>query len=385
MKIGIEVSTVLNHGHDIGAGRYIINLVKNLLTIDKKNSYVLTGRYGTSENLHIFNKLRSGFAKNRIELKFFKTGSRSLKLWDRLRFPPLEIIGLKVDMLHCPDFMVPPTLNKNIILTIHDLGFIRYPEFNFDWFIKKYTKEVKRNTTISKRIIADSVSTRDDIIKFFKTDPDKVEVVYLAADSIFRKLDKKKIVPGIIKKFNIDKKYLFSVGTIEPRKDFPTLIRAFNQLRKKEEDFDLKLIIAGRTGWKSETTFQEREASPYRDDILFIGKVSDTELLQLYNQAELFIYPSLFEGFGLPPLEAMSCGLPVILSETSSLTEIAGDAAVLVKPQDTAGIKKAVLKIISDPALREELSRNSIAHAARFNWQKTAQKTLGIYNRISLT
>ncbi len=385
MRIGIEVSTVLDHGHDIGAGRYIINLVRNLLAIDKKNIYVFTGRYQTNKNLSIFYDLRSSFSRGKVELKFFKTGGRRLKSWDRFRFPPVEMLGLKADILHCPDYMIPPTLNKNIILTIHDLGFIRFPEFNFDWFIKKYTREVRRNASLSKKIIADSVSTRNDIIKFFNTDPGKVEVIHLAADAIFRKLPKKELDPGIIKKFNIDKKYIFSVGTIEPRKDFPTLIRAFNQVKDTGKDPGCKLVIAGRTGWKSEATYRERELSPYRDDILFIGKVSDTELIQLYNQAELFIYPSLFEGFGLPPLEAMSCGLPVILSDTSSLKEIAGSAAVLVKPKDTAGIKKAIIKIISDPAFSEVLSRNSITQAAKFNWKKTAQKTLESYNKIPLS
>ena len=382
MRIGIEVSTVLDHGHDIGAGRYIINLVKNLLALDKKNIYVLTGRHQTNKNLSIFYDLKSNFSGNKVELKFFKTGARRLRSWDRLRFPPLEMLGLKTDMLHCPDYMIPPTLSKNIILTIHDLGFIRFPEFNFDWFIKKYTREVRRNASLSKKIIADSASTANDIMEFFKTDPGKVEVVHLAADTIFKKLHKKELDPGIIKKFGIDKKYIFSVGTIEPRKDFPTLIRAFNQVKEMGDNFDCKLVIAGRTGWKSEATYRERELSKYTDDILFAGKVSDTELIQLYNQAELFIYPSLFEGFGLPPLEAMSCGLPVILSDTSSLKEIAGSAAVLVKPGDAAGIRRAIIKIISDPAFRKVLSGNSIAQAARFNWKKTAQKTLELYNSI---
>ncbi|GAI23406.1 unnamed protein product [marine sediment metagenome] len=167
-RIGIDISTLLNHGPDIGAGRYIINLVRNLLEIDNKNTYVLTARYTSNEYLEIAYSLQKDFETNKIELKFYRTPQKKLDLWNRLKFPPIEFLGFKADLLHCPDYLIPPTLNKIIILTIHDLAFIRFPQFNFDWFTKKYTKEVKRNARLAKIIIADSKSTKDDIIKFFK-------------------------------------------------------------------------------------------------------------------------------------------------------------------------------------------------------------------------
>jgi len=381
-RIGIDISTLLNHGPDIGAGRYIINLVRNLLEIDNKNTYVLTGRYASTRYLEIAYNLKKNFENNKIELKFYKTTQKKLDLWNRFKFPPIEFLGFKADILHCPDYLIPPTLNKNIILTIHDLAFIRFPKFNFEWFIKKYTREVKKNAQISKKIIADSKSTKNDIIRFFKIDSRKVDVVHLAADKTFRTLTADRIDKNILKKYKIDKKYILSVGTIEPRKNFITLIKAFNHIKQKKADFSYKLVIAGRTGWKSEDTYLERENSPYREDILFTGRVPNRDLVQIYNQAELFVYPSLFEGFGLPPLEAMSCGLPVIASDTSSLKEVIGNAGILVSPGDNIELQKQILHALENEEIKEELKRKSLIRAKKFSWIDTARKTLEIYNKI---
>ena len=380
-RIGIDISTLLNHGPDIGAGRYIINLVRNLLEIDNKNTYVLTGRYTSTEYLEIAYNLKKDFENNKIELKFYRTPQKKLDLWNRLKFPPIEFLGFKADILHCPDYLILPTLNKNIVLTIHDLAFIRFPEFNFDWFVKKYTREVKKNAQISKKIIADSKSTKNDIVRFFKIDSRKVDVVHLAADKTFRTLTADRIDKNILKKYKIDKKYILSVGTIEPRKNFITLIKAFNHIKQKKADFSYKLVIAGRTGWKSEDTYLERENSPYRNDILFIGRVPDKDLVQIYNQAELFVYPSLFEGFGLPPLEAMSCGLPVIASDTSSLKEVIGNAGILISPGDNIELQKQILYILKNEEVKEKLGEKSLTRAKKFSWIDTARRTLDIYNK----
>ena len=379
LRIGIDISTLLNHGPDIGAGRYIINLVRSLLNIDKKNTYVLTGRYSITDYLETIYSLNKEFPDRRIELKFFNASQKKLDLWNRFKFPPLELRGFKADILHCPDYLIPPTLNSNIILTIHDLAFMRYPEFNFDWFIKKYTREVQKNVRAAKMIIADSLSTKNDIIEFFKINPSKVEVIYLAADKIFKRLSENEKDKNVLKKYKINKKYILSVGTIEPRKNFIALIKAFNLIKKKDASFDYKLVIVGRTGWKSEATYAEKNNSPYTEDILFTGRVPDEDLVQIYNQAELFAYPSLFEGFGLPPLEAMSCGLPVIASGTSSLKEVIGDAGILVKAGDENELGNKILSIIKNMEIKEKLKEKSLAQVKKFSWGETAQKTINLY------
>ncbi|MDY0028102.1 MAG: glycosyltransferase family 1 protein [Candidatus Humimicrobiaceae bacterium] len=386
LRIGIDISTLLNHGPDIGAGRYIFNLIRNLLKVDKKNSYILTGRYirndCTDNYIKIVDNLKKELNDGRIELKIFNVSRKNLNIWDRVKFPPLELAGFKADILHCPDFLIPPALNRNIILTIHDLAFIRHPDFNFEWFIKKYTREVRQNIRKAKMVIADSLSTKNDIIKFFNTDPEKVEVIYLAADRIFRKLSENEIDTGILRKYKINKKYILSVGTIEPRKNFDALIRAFNRIKQKSAGAGYKLVITGRTGWKSEATYAERESSPFKEDILFTGRVPDEDLVQLYNQAELFVYPSLFEGFGLPPLEAMSCGIPVIALDTSSLKEVIGDGGILVEAGNEQALENEILNVIKNNTLKEMLKEKSLVQAGKFSWEDTAQKTIELYNKI---
>jgi glycosyltransferase involved in cell wall biosynthesis len=381
-RIGIDVSTLINHGPDIGAGRYIINLVRNLIASDKKNTYVLTGRYISDDYLDILYDLKKQSAGG-VELKLFKTSQKKLDLWDRFRFPPLEFRGFKADILHCPDYLIPPTTNKNLVITVHDLSFIRYPQFNFEWFIKKYTREVRKSILLAKKIIADSESTKNDIIKFFGIDPKKVFVIYLASDSIFRRLTDKEKDLNIIKKYGIDKKYILSVGTIEPRKDFVTLIRAFNHIKQTDAASGYKLVIAGRTGWKSEPTYAERESSPFREDILFTGRVPDSDLNQIYNQAEIFVYPSIFEGFGLPPLEAMSCGLPVVARDTSSIKEVVGESGILLKDADEKEFGKEILNLIKNDDIKEKLKFKSLARAKVFGWDETAKKTIDLYYRVT--
>jgi glycosyltransferase involved in cell wall biosynthesis len=383
LRIGIDISTLLNHGPDIGAGRYILNLLINLLKIDKKNTYIFTGRYITEEHIRNIYDIKKSFEKSSIELKLHKTSQKKLDLWDRFRFPPIELLGFKADVFHCPDYLIPPTLNKNIVLSIHDLAFIRFPEFNFDWFIKKYTREVRRNANISKKIITHSKSTKNDIVNFFRIDRGKVAVAYLAADKIFKNLAANKIDKNIPKKYSITKKYILSVGTVEPRKNFITLIRVFNKLKQKKESFDYQLVIAGRTGWKSEATYSERDSSPFRQDILFIGRVPDSDLVQIYNQAELFVYPSLLEGFGLPALEAMSCGLPVVAFDNSSLKEVIGDSGILIPPGHDTEMEKQILYVLKNRKIKNVLKRKSIIRSNRFSWRKTAEKTLNIYHKTA--
>ncbi len=383
LKIGLDVSTLINHGQDIGAGRYILNLIKGLLSIDKRNEYILFGTYSNSDYLDIAYNLKKEFTDADISFKFIRAGQKVLKLYERFRFPPIELFGFKADIFHCMDYLIPPTLNKNIVLTIHDLAFIRFPEFNFDWFIKKYSRLVRKNANICSGILASSQSTADDIHKYFKIEKDKIEMIHLAAGPDFKKLSFSKLDKKVPEKFSINESYLLSVGTIEPRKDFVTLIKAYNLARKAHPDFKHRLVIAGRTGWKSEATYSERESSTYKDDIIFTGRITDRELIQLYNQADVFVYASLFEGFGFPPLEAMCCGLPIICSDSSSMKEVVGDVGVLLKPGDISGFSNNMIRVCRDEDLRKKLSASSIKRAKYFSWEKTAKRTLSVYRSIA--
>ncbi len=432
MRIGIDISTILNHGSDIGAGRYIFNLLKNLFAIDKDDTFVLTGRYILDDYLPLLEEIKRNYieavsgkedglsGKNgintgkhvKLEFKLFKTTQKKLDMWNRLRLPAIETLGFAADIFHCPDFMICPTFNKKIILTINDLAFIRFPHFNFEWFVKKYTKEVKRNAAVAKKIIAISGSTKNDIVKFFNTDPAKIDVTHLAADNSFKKLAPDEYDRSVLEKYKIDGKYILSVGTIEPRKNYVTLIRAFNLLKggkgaasgntayalrsngakasknkTKLKDpmapgFDYKLVIVGRTGWKSEAAYAEYENSPYKKDIIFVGRSTDNELVHLYNMAQLFVYPSKFEGFGLPVVEAMQCGLAVCASSSSSIPELMDYKNTLFNPADEEDIAAKILMVLRDENLRKKLGLKSLENAKRFSWRKTAVQTLDIYRKV---
>ncbi|MFC2159567.1 glycosyltransferase family 4 protein [Actinomycetota bacterium] len=383
LRIGLEVSSLINHGQDIGAGRYILNLVKGLLAIDHENSYLLFGTHTDTKYLDLAYGMGRGLSGKRIDFRFLKVPEMCLKVQDRLGFPPIEFMGFRADVFHCMDYIIPPTFNKNIILTVHDLAFIRYPEFNFDWFIKKYSHMVAKNIINSRKVLASSESTGKDIAKFYDTSPEKVEVVHLAASPVFKKFEPGEIDKVTVSKFGIRGPYILSVGTIEPRKDFVTLIKAYTMARNKKPGLFHKLVIAGRTGWKSEATYNEHKLSPFKDDIIFTDRISDQELVQLYNQADIFVYTSLFEGFGFPPLEAMSCGLPVICSDSSSICEVVGDAGILVKPGDTVGFADNILKALSDDGLIKRLSIDSLKRSEKFSWEQTAKKTLEVYKSIT--
>jgi O-antigen biosynthesis alpha-1,3-mannosyltransferase len=452
MRIGIDISTVLNHGKDVGAGRYITNLVKSLFELDFEDEFVLTGRYLTNEYLWLAEELKQyylevnkdigeNFLKTTIpdayrvnEIAFkpafndcnpladnmkggkslkgtvreskagsysisrpvryksgklafnlIKTTQKKLDLSNKLGFPPMEFYGFKADIFHCPDFLIAPTLNNRIILTIHDLAFIRFPQFNFEWFVKKYTKEVTKNARVAKRIIAVSYSTKNDIVELLKINPGKVDVVHEAADEVFRKLTESEKNYNLQKKYNISKRFILSVGTIEPRKNYVTLIKAFNRLKRDKPqsyDSDLQLVIVGRTGWMSEAAADEYNQSPFKDDIILAGRLSDAELLQMYNLAQLLVYPSIFEGFGLPVIEAMQCGLPVIASNSSSIPELVNDKKLLFNPADEGDILDKINMVLGNERLKDELSEKVLKNAAKFSWKNTAQKTLEVYRQI---
>lgn len=400
MKIGIEVSTLLNFGSLLGSGRYINNLIHHLLKqnrpaadilssgkitalaqhgTDNSDEFIFTGYYTSEKYLPEFENLKKKYPQKSMGFSFYRTTPRQFEKIGQKKFPLIEMLGFKSDILHCPDYIIPPTLNKNIILTIHDMSFYRYPEFNFEWFVEKYQKMVARNARRAKLIIADSESTKKDIARFLGIEFSKIHVVYLASDESFRILDEDEIDLKIMQKYGIDRNFLLSVGTIEPRKNFKTLIKAFELLKKNYRFRNLKLVIAGKTGWKSEETFRVFNESKNKEDIVFTGEISDRDLVQLYNMASLFVYPSIFEGFGLPVLEAMSCGLPVIASNSSSIPEVLQHPDLLFDPFDEKEICFKMMEILSDNNLSSYIRKQCLANAKKFNWSKTAAKTLDIY------
>ena len=271
------------------------------------------------------------------------------------------------DILHAPT-PVTPFWKKpkcKLIITVHDLTPLIFPQYH-NWKRRIFFRLLlKHIISMSDAIIVDSQSTKKDVSTFFSTPENKINVVHLASDMKPNNVQ----LPS---KYGIKGDYLLYVGTVEPRKNLSRLIEAFHQLDQK-----LKLVIVGVSGWDNKAVYKTKNPN-----IIFTGYVPEEDLPVFYCNAKLLIYPSLYEGFGFPILEAMNCGCPVITSNVSSMPEVAGDAALLVDPYSVEEIKRAVQKLLSDAQLRKRLIDNGMRQAMRFSWGKTADETIKVYEKV---
>ena len=294
-----------------------------------------------------------------------------------LRF---EISGLGLDVLHSPDFIPPFSRHCKSIITIHDLAFLLYPHF-LTSESARYYGQIDQAVKRTDHIIAVSESTKQDTIRLLGAPEHKITVIYESADPIYRPVNDREILEQTKSKYHITGDFILFVSTIEPRKNLPTLLKAYRQLLDSYKA-DAKLAVVGRQGWLSEEVFTLVDELKLTDDILFLGRVPVEDLLHLYNAAQLLVQPSFYEGFGLPPLEAMACGTPVVVSNVSSLPEVVGDAGLLVDPEDVSELTVAIWRILTDEALRADLIAKGFKRAQCFSWEKTALETLELYRRV---
>ncbi|HEY9650559.1 MAG TPA: glycosyltransferase family 1 protein [Coleofasciculaceae cyanobacterium] len=268
-------------------------------------------------------------------------------------------------------------------MNIYDLTFIKYPNY-VNSVVKTYTQRVKQSLKWTDVIITISESSKKDIINYLNIEPERIYVTPLASryDSAYLYNNKNIISQNInLSHYDFTQPYILFVSTIEPRKNITTLIAAFNHLKQKYK-IDHHLILIGQKGWRYEPIFSEIERSPWKEQIHHLNYLSDETVALFYSKADVFAYPSHYEGFGLPVLEAMTLGAPVVTSNTSSLPEVAGDAALLVDPNDSINLAEAILKIISDSQLRQELIQKGKERAALYSWERTAQETLQVYKNL---
>jgi len=263
-----------------------------------------------------------------------------------------------------------------IVITVHDIAYIRFP-----YLLNKSRQIYKKyilNSSIKKAdiIIADSHSTKRDIVEFFNVDEKKIKVVHLGVESRFRPISN---VEDYRTRNNLPSKMILNIGTLEPRKNVVALIKAFKKLQERGFK-DYVLVIAGEKGWLYKRIFEEIKSSGVEQSIRLLGVVRDEDLPLLYNCTDLFVYPSLYEGFGLPPLEAMACGIPVITSNTSSLPEVVGNAGIMVGPDDVNSLCEAMHNVLKDKELWHHMSKKGLERAKLFSWEETARKVLEIYD-----
>jgi len=403
MTIGIDIR-VLAKGRRTGVENYTIELLSHLLPLDKTIKYKLF--YSGFRKA----KLDYPWLKGRnVKIKKIKIPNRILDLFLRfLRFPKLDKILGKVDIFLSPHFLVAPLSQKTKNITIfYDLSFIRFPEFfsktKLFWHKFIYPKKQAQKSDL---IVSISECTKNDLIELYRVNPEKIKLIYPGVDGKFKPIgenDSKLL--EVAEKYNLSGKarFILYFGTIEPRKNILGSIKAFEEIkrgkrgkvldvdwlgfegvvknaREKSADFsDLKLVIAGTKGWLYKEIFKAAKNSEFRDDIIFTGFIDEEDKPYLYNLASIFVYPSFFEGFGLPPLEAMACGIPTVVSNKSSLPEVVGNAAIMVDPQNLDELVFAIKEVLENRNLNDFLRKQGPERAKQFNWDNTAKKFLELF------
>jgi len=373
LRIGIDYTAAVRQG--AGIGRYTRELVRALAKLDRSHHYVLFAAAGGQ-------RLADGDWPPNFQTRWVPLSDRSLAiLWHRLQLPLwVELATGPVDIFHSPDFILPPVRRAKTLVTVHDLSFIRVPECA-DPNLRAYlNKVVPRSVDRADLILADSQNTKDDLVELLSAESDRIEVVYPGVEERFRPIEHQALLEGVRRRYNLPPRFVLGLGTLQPRKNFITLIEAFADLRFAI--CDLHLVIVGGKGWLYEGIFATVERLGLEDKVVFPGFVADEALPALYNLADLFVFPSLYEGFGLPPLEAMACGTPVVTSNSSSLPEVVGEAGLMVEATDIETLTEAMRRVLEDSALRARMIAKGLEQARKFTWEKAAAKLLSLYETL---
>jgi len=372
MRIAIDYTAAVCQS--AGIGRYTRQLTQALLALDHENHYVIfSAGCGANEPAWPPNVRRRTVPLRDHQLAL---------IWQRLRLPiPAECLTGPVELFHSPDFVLPPLAKAASVVTIHDLSFMRLPQCSPQALLDYLLRSVPRSARRANAILADSESTRRDVIDLLGVDANKVHVVYAGVDARFTP-QPSAAVHDVCARYGITGSYVLAVGTLQPRKNYPRLLEAFAALRQRLACTHQLVIVGGR-GWLYEEIDAAITCLSLADNVLMLGFVPDTDLPALYSGAELLAFPSLYEGFGLPALEAMACGTPVVASTAPSLPEVCGNAALLVCPTDTMALADAMEQVLTDEALATRLAERGRERARQFRWEDAAADLLKVYQAVT--
>ncbi len=294
---------------------------------------------------------------------------------------PLELMRFPLDLLHSTDFIPPLRASLPTVITVHDLAFLHWPHF-LTKDSAAYYGQIDRGVRRASHIIVPSESTKKDLVAQLGVPKHKVSVIYEAADDSFGPLPVDQTRREICQRYGLPNAFILFVGTIEPRKNVDGLLRAFRHLLDKYNIDDVGLAIAGGRGWLYEDVLDLIRKLKLERNVFPLGRVNDADLHKLYVGARCHVHPAHYEGFGLPPLEAMACGTPTIVSNISSLPEVVGDAALMVHPDNWEELAVAIHRLLTDDALHAELREKGLQRARCFSWEQTAERTLEVYRRV---
>jgi glycosyltransferase involved in cell wall biosynthesis len=290
------------------------------------------------------------------------------------------VAPLGLDLLHSPDFIPPAFGYRRSVITVHDLNFLYYPQFLTAESRRYYNGQIAWAVRRADHILADSHATKADLISMLNVAPEKITVVHLAADPACRPLTEAE-ARKIVAKYGLEPGYPLFVGTLEPRKNLPGLLQAYRLLRDARVT-DGPLVLVGGKGWLYEDVFERVEALHLTEHVRFLHDVPDEDLPGLYSAAGVLTTPSFYEGFGLPALEAMGFGIPVVVSDRASLPEVVGEAGLLVNPDDPEDIARALGRVLTEEPLHARMRERGLTQAARFTWDKAARETLAVYREV---
>jgi len=355
-----------------GIKRYYESLIKGLASVDDENKYKVIHFNLRTTNTNIYTIKKKNFQFKKIPFP-----RRVIyKITDNIPLNPAFILG-KIDLIHFTNPYIYKVIKKiKTVVTIHDVAFLIHPEFYYNELIEELKAEIGRAMERADGIITISENSKRDIIEYYDFPEKMIKVIPLGVDFIEIDIDETLART----RYNLEEPYFLSVSTLQPRKNFEGLIRAFRIT--KNEGLPHKLVIAGKFGWMYDGIFEEIERHSLEDDVIITGAISDELLVSLYMGADIFVYPSFYEGFGLPPLEASFYGVPVICSNVSSIPEVMGDSASYIDPSSDEDIAKAMLTLTGDDERKRELRERGYKNLNRFSWEKTAQKTLDFYREV---
>ena len=309
-----------------------------------------------------------------------------VRLWHRLDMPLPRVewfTGGPLDLLHATDFVLPPSKARRKLLTVHDLAFLFYPDAAMPSLHHYLSVVVPRSVRRADALVADSQHTADDLHEQWQVPLERITVVQGAVDHThFQPIRDAKQLAEVRERYGLgERPYILALSRLEPRKNFVRLIEAFASARE-EAQLPHKLVIGGRKGWLYESIFARVQELGLAEDILFPGFVAEADLPALYSGAAFFAYPSLYEGFGLPIVEAMACGAPVLTSDNSCLPEAGGPGAIYVRAEDVDSIAEGIVRLATDTALAAQLAAAGREHAAHFTWERSAQQLLSAYHKL---
>ncbi len=366
MRIGIKISPLW--GAMTGIPNYILQLLRSMSKIDRDDEFFLYTNRPIPFELGLGDNFRTVLVNKPYP---------RWQLWYQIGLPR-QIRRDRIQLYHDPVYLLPFRLGVPGIITIHDLSGLVMPHFHRKK-VAMTSKLIPYSVRKAKRIIAVSEFTKSEIVRLFPAAEDKITVIYEAASDDFVPVTDINRLNLVRRKYRLPEKFVLFVGTLEPRKNLVGIMKAYARIRA---EIPHSLVVVGGRGWKYSNIYKLLSSLNIEENVIFTGFVDASDMPAIYSMADIFAYPSFYEGFGLPVLEAMACGTPVLTSNTSSLPEVAGDAAILVNPNSVDDISEKLLMLAKNEDIRKDLSRRGIENARMFSWEKAARETIDLYHNV---